>query len=269
MMQTERSTYIRFEVATPLPLDYTLTVHGLHFMPLLLQQNDGFECLPDKEIQFGKDSCPDEILSYGWAGKNHAGVWSDGYESALLFKPTQAYVPSSMQFELSPFHSHSWPAEQKLLIQVNGRHAAQLELRSAQSAIIEIVPEDLVRHQWLQVRFIVAPLAYTRYLAASGIGTAVDHTILAFTLANPSCGVIQAVEALSGANVSGADLPITEELIRQTWSRYELTTFQKRLKAVAANAAFTELLAPLAPRNGKVRTNYRRIGYGHGSCFVP
>ena len=92
------------------------------------------------------------------------------------------------------------------------------------------------------IPLIPAPLAFTRYLAASGMGTKLDQAILDVTFANPSCGVFQVAAALSLASQA-----ITEELIRQTWSRYDLVTFQKRLKAVAANAAFTKLLAPLPP----------------------
>ena len=246
MMQTERSTYIRFEAGTPLPVESSLSLHRLHFMPLVLQQSDVFECPPGERIQFGNDPRADELLGDGWAGQNQDGVWSDGYESELLLNPLQGYVPASVQFQLGPRHLGSWPADQQLLVVVNGRHAAQLDLRTNQTPTIEIVPEDLVHRPWLEFRFIPAPLAFTRYLAASGMGTKLDQAILDVTFANPSCGVFQVAAALSLA-----DQAITEELIRQTWSRYDLVTFQKRLKAVAANAAFTKLLAPLAPRNGE------------------
>jgi hypothetical protein len=239
MMQTERSTYVRFEVSTSAPVDYTLTLDSLHFAPLVLQQGELPECAPGESLHFGKGQRSNELLGHGWEGQNDDGVWS-GYESVLLFKPVAACVPSSVQFELGPFQAASWPADLQLLILVNGRHAAQLDLRANRTAAIEILPEDLLVAPWLEFRFIPAPLPVTRYLASSGKGAKLEHTVVAFTLSNPSCGIFQTAAALSDA-----DMPITEDLVRQIWTRYDLITFQKRLKAIEANAALSRLLDPL------------------------
>jgi hypothetical protein len=99
-----------------------------------------------QKIDF-RTAASDQYLWYGWSGREACCRWSNAGRASIVFS-VDKFRPDKLLMKIGPFIEPGLADKQRVLVELNGRHLATLELREREAKVYSVdLPQSLLREE--------------------------------------------------------------------------------------------------------------------------